>query len=335
MSGMNLADYRVVDPVITSVVHGYANAESVAPFVAPIVPVDVRAGKIIKYTKEQFAVLNTRRAPGTTIQRLPVNYTNEGYFLNQHAMGAEVTIEAYEEASNGEARVNLRQRAALRATAAIAQSWEDEVINTITTASLYEAANVLTAAGTDKFSDPLSDIETYIQEANELVRRQVGVYANSLLVSADVYNAMRFNPIFRDRVKYTSSGSVNSDMLATWLDLPGGIKVSRRLKLNANGQLVDMMPSGTAVLFYSPANGMPSSQYDSSLVYSLNEGADIGTPSAFYTYTLNGYPIASPERFDDDRKVFVTDVIAEQSIMPVGLGETNKVGAAVLMTALI
>jgi len=85
-----------------------------------------------------------------------------------------------------------------------------------------------------------------------------------------------------------------------------------------------MVPTGSILLFYNPEG-------------SGNEGfipdpaADPNTASFAYTYQLDGYPIAEEERFDEDRKVFVTDLIVEQNIVPVGMGVTGKIGAGVLI----
>ena len=66
----SLGTLRVNDPVITNIVHSYANAEGIAGFIAPTVPVPVRAGKIIKFGKEAFSVLDLSRAPGTNLKRI-------------------------------------------------------------------------------------------------------------------------------------------------------------------------------------------------------------------------------------------------------------------------
>lgn len=326
------SQYRVSDPVLTQFIHGYAQANSIAPFIAPVVPVQTRSGKIVKFTKENFAVVSTRRAPGTTIQRVGVNYTNESFYLYQHAVGAEVTEEAFQEALNGEAKLNLREMAATRAMQVILQSWELEVVTVITDGALYEAELNIVTAGPDQFNNAGSDPEVYIQSIKELIRAQVGVYPTRLVMDVESFNALKFHPIFRDRIKYTQTGTVNLDLLASWLDLPGGIQIAARVFLNNENKLQDFMPRGTAVLFYAPED---SSTDPNGASFLPDENADVAEPSAFYTYQLQGTPIAGVERFDDDRRVYVTDVVAEQHIVPVGLGATGLIGAAALITNLL
>lgn len=330
MAPFDSSKARVVDPVLTTVVHGYKQAGSIAGFVAPIVPVSLRAGTIVKFGKENFAVRETRRAPGGNIARVSVNYGSEKYSLNQHAAAAEVPREWYEEAKNGEARVDLRRKAAFTAAQTVQQSWEAEVIDAITNASVYESGNVFALAGSDQFSNAASDPEAVFQTACSAIRKQVGLYPNRAVIDDATYNVLRRHPIFRDRIKYTSAGSVSLKMLAEWLELDE-IRVAKRLKLDATGNLTDMFPRGTIWLGYSPAGTM--TDMIDGLVPA--DESNISEPSAFYTYQLEGYPIAEEERFDEDRKVYVTDLIAEQAIQATGLGNTGKVGAAALLTNVI
>lgn len=329
MAIQNLQGYRVNDPVLTQVVHGYSQALSVAPFLAPPVPVNTRGGKIIRFTKEQFVALDTKRAPGSNILRVSTGYENDSYSLNQHALASEVTEEAYQEAINGEAKIDIRTQAILRTSASLMLSWEKEVIQTVTNVASYEPTNQEVLAGTAQFSDPASDPEKTVQAWKEAVRAQIGTYPNSAIMSTDVFNELRFHPIFRDRIKYTSKASINLDMIATWFGLERGIRLAQKVELNeATGELVDVMPPGTMILFYSPEGGLTDG-------FLPQATSDKAVPSFAYTYTLNGYPIATPERFDEDRRVYVSDVLLEQALELTGLGATGLVGAGFIGTSVV
>lgn len=333
MANVTNSFMRVSDPVLTNIIHGYRQANSIAPFVAPVVPVTTRSGKIVKFTRQNFAVINTIRTPGQEIKRVGVDLDNESYFLYQHAAAAEVPFEQYEEALNGQARLELRTIAANQAMQAIMQSWELEVVKTITDSTKYEASlNVVTSAS-DQLDSGTSDPEVFVQEIKELIRAQVGVYPSRMVCDPDTFNALKFHPTFRDRVKYTSSGSVTAEMMAQWFDLPGGIRVATRAYLEDDGTLATFMPRGTMVLLYNPEDGESKDLNNESFL--PDENASISRPASFYTYQLKGYPLAGVERFDENTKTYVTDIIAEQMIIPVGLGITNKIGAAALVTNLL
>ena len=117
-------------------------------------------------------------------------------------------------------------------------------------------------------------------------------------------------------------------MLAQWLDLPRGIKIASRVYLDpTTGQLKDFM-SDSMLLFYNPEGGIGQG-------FAPVDGANRAVPAFGYTYSLQGYPIATPERYDDDTRSFVTDVIFEQSLQLTGLGATGKVGAGYLFTSVL
>lgn len=314
-------ELRINDPVITNLIHGYSNSAGIAGFIAPIVNTDVRAGKVIKFGKESFAVMDLARAPGSNIQRVGAQFDVEAFFLEQHAIGSEVAREVYEEAVNGAARIDLRSQAAMRAAALLEQSWEARVVEKVYATAAYETANVVAVNGA------VVDYDTLIQDAQELVRAQIGRYANSAVIASDVYRFVRRNAAYRDRIKYTSAASVNSEMISTWWDLSRGVRTAMRQKLSPTGALVDMVPSGSILLFYNPEDAESDG-------FTASAQSDSSQAAFAYTYQLSGYPIAEEERFDSDRKVFVTDLIAEQSIQLVGLGNTGKCGAAVLLTGI-
>lgn len=330
----NVLDAHLADRVLTQVILGYVNADSIAPFVAPVIPVTERSGKVKKFGKEMFAIVDTRRSPGDIIKSVSTGYTSEAYQLEQHAIQGEVTLEESEEAENGQARVDLRKNAALRAAETIAQSWELEVITMITNTAVYEAANQQALVGTARFDDPASQPEITVQEGKEAVRDQIGIYPNASVIDVGTYNALRFNEEFKTRIAFTNPGSVNLSMLAGWFDLPMGVMVSARKQVDPlTGLLTDIMPKGTMVLFYHPDGGMNVGKLDTpKVVFKPANDADRAKPAAWYTYQLKGYPIARTEYFEPRNQTYYTPVIAEQAIVPVGLGVNDLVGAAYLFT---
>ncbi len=319
-----LSKLRVVDPVLTQHMHGYMQAGTIAPFVAPTVPVTSRSGKIIRFTKEAFALINTQRSPGDKIQRIGVTYTNDKYSLIQDAIAGEVTVEEYEEAIDNGGNIDLKTMAASRAGEATMQSWENRVVSTITDSSLYETNNTAALTGTDRFDDPSSDPEAIMNDIKEAVRQQVGVYPNSAVISPKVFLALKNHPKFQDRIKYTGTGSINLKLLEEFFDLSRGIRIAQRMYLDDNGtDLVDFMPNQMVVFFHPDG---PVSEGFMPL-----PGADRAKPSYAYTYARKGYPVVNKERYDDDCRTFLYDVVTEQELVLTGLGATGKVGAGYLL----
>lgn len=326
---------RLADEVLTNVVLGYKNADSIANFVAPVVTVPTRGGLIKKFGKENFAVVPTRRSPYDTIKRISSAYTTERYQLEQHAIAGEISYEEAEEAIEGQAEEDLRKLTALRAAEAISQSWEDEIATLITNGALYEANLQQALAGTAQFDDPASRPELTIDDVKEAVRSQIGVPPNAAVCDVKTFRGLQRNETFNNRIAFTNPGSVTEEMLANWFGLKKGLKVAYRKRLDeATGDLVDIMPEKTMVVFYHPegTSSNDDTLYYPDTVFMNVHGNNRAIPAAFYTYQRKGYPIAGSEQFDENTRTWWTPVIAEQSIIPVGLGSNGLIGAAYLLT---
>ena len=297
---MNLDQVRVIDPILTQLAQGYKNAEGVATFFGPAVSMNTRAGRTLVFGKEAFAAQNFLRAPGSNIQKIQNEFGTRSFSLRQEAISWEIAEEIAAEAKNGAAQIDLRQYAAKDAANRLMQSWEITVAGAVTDSSAYETSCVFDlstrASGADKFNAATSDIEVLIDEAKEAVRAQIGTYPNKMVISPDAFNALKRNKRIRDFMQ--RGVLVNEATLANIFGLDE-IRVARRLKLNQS--------TGSLENIYS-------------------------NPAFGYTYTLAGYPIATPERFNIERRVFTGDILVERSFELVGMGENGKVGAGAIMT---
>lgn len=319
---MNYSEIKLFDPVFTNLAHGYTSQRpSVADFISPRVPVPTRSGQIIKFGKEEFAVTDTKRAPGTNIMREGTSYTADKFMLSQDALAAEIPYEFVEE-SNQVGLRNLQRLYLNKVLNKLMLGWEVEVLDLVTNPDNFETS--LTSTVGNKWnaaSDPQNDIFS----AKEAVRAQSAVYPNSMVMGPAVYNALMTNDAIREQFKYTTAGSINLSMLAGYFDLSRGIRVSEQVK-EVDGGFVDIMPADAVLLFYAPPTVATGSLRGSAV------DADMGTPSFCYTYTHQDYPQVTPYRQDPDRRVLVADVIHEHQAVITGIGQTGKAGAGYLLT---
>jgi hypothetical protein len=317
---MNLDQVRVVDPILTQLAQGYKNADGVATFFAPAVSMNVRAGRTLVFGKEAFAAQSFLRSPGTNILKIQNEFGTRSFALRQEAISWQIAEEVAAEAKNGAAAIDLRAYAAKDAANRLQQSWEIQVATKVQDTAEYETGNVLDLAsyngGADQFNSPTADIEVLMDEAKEQVRSQIGIYPQKLVLSPDAFNALKRNKRIRDFMQ--RGVLVNEKTLAEIFGLDE-IRVARRLKLNQETGVLENIYNNVAVLFYHPSSATDG------FVPALD--ANYGTPAYAYTYTLAGYPLAVPERFNMDRRVFEGDILVERSFELVGMGETGKVGA--------
>jgi len=62
-------------------------------FIAPVVDTPTRAGRILRFGKEQFAINDFRRAYGTNIPYVQSRYDSEPYALEQEVVAWELPEE--------------------------------------------------------------------------------------------------------------------------------------------------------------------------------------------------------------------------------------------------
>ena len=317
---MNLDQVRVIDPILTQLAQGYRNADGVATFFAPSVSMNLRAGRTLVFGKEAFAAQSFLRAPGTNIQKIQNEFGTRSFALRQEAISWQIAEEVAAEAKNGAAAIDLRAYAAKDAANRLMQSWEIQVSEKVLDVTQYETGNVLDLAaynsGADQFNSPTSDVEVLLDDMREQVRSQVGVYPNKMVLSPDAFNALKRNKRIRDFMQ--RGVLVNEKTLAEIFGLDE-IRVARRLKLNQATGGLENIYNNVALLFYHPSGATDG--------FTPALDANYGTPAFAYTYTLAGYPISTPERFNMDRRVFEGDILVERSFELVGMGETGRVGA--------
>jgi len=290
---MNPSQARVIDPILSTIVQGYRNADFVGVALFPRVPVAVAGGKIIEFGKEHFLAYQTGRTPGSATKRISFGYQGKPYALENHALEAPVPREYMRDASKVPG-VNLGTRAVNLVMRAEGLGLEIQQAALATDASQYGTNNKITLAGTDKFSDDTSDIFGTFDDAKEAVRSSCGMYPNVALFGPKAFRATKNHAKVVDRFKYTSKDSVTPEMLANLLELDR-VVVGKAVKATDAGVMSDVW-GNYIVLAYVPA--APSQQEE---------------PSYGYTYTMEGHPFVEAPYWDPSSKSWIYGVTDERS----------------------
>jgi len=312
MPQMTASQARVIDPILSTVAQGYQNAELVGNALFPVVPVDQRGGKIISFGKEDFQLYNTGRAPGAKTSRVQFGHAAGNYALEQHSLEGLVPFEIMQEA-NQVPGIDYGKVAVMKTQNIIALRNEKAQADLATNAANYAASNKVTLAGTSQWSDytgtsnPSKDIATAI----EVVRSKVGKRANTVLISAAVFAALKTHPAIIDRIKYTGRDVVTVELLASLWD-------------------VKKVVVGDAV--YADDAGTFSDIWGKNVVVAYTEiGSlqDMGLPSYGYTYRLRNNPAVELPYQDRNQKSWVYPVTDELSPVIAGALAGYLISAAV------
>lgn len=303
---------RVIDPILSTVAQGYKQAEFVGDALFPVVPVDQRGGKIISFGKEDFQLYNTGRAPGATTKRVTFGHSAGNYALEQHALEGLVPFEIMEDA-NQVPGINYSTVAVQKTQNIIALRTEKAQADLATNAANYAASNKTTLVGTAQWSDysGTSDPSKDIATAIEVVRAKVGKRANTVVLGAAVFAALKNHPKIIDRIKYTGRDTVTTDLLASLWDVKT-VKVGDAVVSDDAGNFTDAWGKFVVVAYTE-----------------VGTLQDAGLPSYGYTYRLRNNPTVESPYQDRPAKSWVYPVTDELSPVIAGALAGYLISAAV------
>lgn len=290
MSQMNASQARVIDPILTAIARGY---ESQFPLVAdilfPVVTVNSRGGTIITFGREQFQVMDTRRAPGTDTKSIDVGYGKDVYSLVDNRLMGKVPVEIMEEA---EAVPGIDLAARTIAVVQDKMSLEREVKSAALarSAGAYAAANKVTLAGTDLWTNPESDPFAVVEAGKEAIRKKIGRRPNVMILGPVVLTALRKHPKVLDRLSTaTDRPPATVAQLQALFEIP--LIVEGGAIVDGAGTFSDVWGNDVIMAYVTPK--------------SLQE---MGSQNYGYTYQLNGRPIVEESYLDRSKNSFMYPV---------------------------
>ena len=289
---MSVSQVRVIDPVLTEIAQGFRHVEHVGHILFPQVPVQVSGGQVLEFGKESFKLYQARRAPGSATKRVQFGYMGKSFALVQDALEGQVPREYLRDASRAPG-VDLGQRAISSTLRALSLTLEYDQATLATTPGNYDTDHRVALSGADKWSDAGSDPAADIAMGKEAVRASVGVYPNTMLLSAQAFNALKEHPKVLERFKYTSRDSVTPDMLAALLDL-------------------QQVSVGTAVAFDDAGNDLDIWGNNAVLAYVPVKSSGMEDPSFGYTYTMQNHPLVEKPYYENNAKSWIYPVTFER-----------------------
>lgn len=299
---VNQRTAAVVDPILSSHARGYTNPEFISHLLFPRVPISNRSMRVIRFGKEGFRKLNTRRAPGAQKKRIQYGYASDPVALVQDALEGVVPIEHQEEALSVPG-VDLGAGAVNMVLDIIDLGHEVEAANLAREAGNYGANNKLALTGADRWGSATSTPAADVKAAKEAIRRQIGRYPNTLTLGPSAFNALTDHPTIKEQFKYTSKDSITAEMLAAYFDVEKVI-VGKAVYLDENTSDED------------PAQDVWGD--DAILAYVPQGTATFQVPSYGYTYGLTGYPMVNQPYWDNSCDSWIYPTKTERRVYLTG-----------------
>lgn len=304
---LNLSQSRIVDPVLTSMAQGYMQQPLELEDLFPVVPVPLHAGKVVEFGKESFRLGNSKRAPGSSIQRVNVGYLGRPFTLEDHALAGELPIEIAEE-SQAALGLDMQAQTINTVMDQMRLKLEYDRANLATTASLYGSSHKNTFGTSVKWSTsatctPINDIDTGLVA----IRQDTGRLANRLYVSDAIFRDLKNCAQVRDYLKYTTSEYVSEDILAKVFGLEKVVVVRAIYASGATDVFADVW--GNFALLANARKPSP-----------MGAAASYREPSYGYTYTMKGGLFAEQPWYDRNNRTWVFPMVWQRLPVVTGLG---------------
>lgn len=258
---------RVVDPVLTNIARGFKNASHVAEHLFPIVPVSKEGGKIPEFTKESFKIYNTERAIRAKSNRInPESRTEIDFVLTEHDL--EYPIDYREQ---DEDIFPSRLHATTVVTDGISLRLEKIGADLVQDLATFPTGNKVTLAAGDKFTNTSSNPFIVFETAKEAIRGKIAQRPNVCVIGASAYSALKEHPAILDRIKYTQSAVVTTELLRQLLDFEQ-LFVGDSVYATDAGAFQDIWKDNVVIAFVPKVNkDVPRSFYEPAFGYTLKK----------------------------------------------------------------
>jgi hypothetical protein len=262
---MRLQELRVVDPILTTIAHGYSNAELIANKLFPVVQVEKEGGKIPTFGKEAFKIYQTERAIRAQSNQMP-NYVfgTTSYTLTEHDLEQAIDYREEEEAFFDQAK-----RATELTMQGILLGHEKKAADYVQDADNYAAANK--EVFTDNYlDDPATDPVAVIEEKKEELRALIGKDPQTLVMGAKVYKALKKHPKLVELIKYSQTGILTHDLLKALFDVQE-IIVGKAVSVDEAGAFSDIWGNNIILAYVTNPTGMAASVHEPCYGYTLRK----------------------------------------------------------------
>ena len=290
---------RVVDPVLTNVARGYTNPMAVYPHLFPVVAVGQRGGNVIEFSAEDFAVVDTRRAPGAQVHRLDVGYKGQKYATEERAVEWPLPIELEEEAA-AVPGIALGGVAARRGKNFNDLQIENRAALLAQDSGNFGGTKALADAAQWSHADSRPSVE--VHAAKEAIRRNIAANPNVLVVGEAVHDQLVNNAHVIDRVKHVMAANaqdIDEALLARYFGVDKYV-VGRCRKGEVGA--FDPVWGKVAILAYCEATPL----------------ANMGSPSWGYTYRLAGYPVSEQPYYEQQTRSWIYPHVTEDTPVVAG-----------------
>lgn len=296
---MNLNQVAMGQPQLSQLLLGYQNQDFIATKIFPQVDSALTAMLLARVGNEAQKRYDLKRAPGAKTKSISLSYSGRVYTIENHAVNVPIPREWMEEQDALAAMNQLPLSSMLKygnlavntAGYVLGKEYECEAAEIALNEATYGAnVNSITAAA-NKWSKDTSKPVSDIFAAAEAVRKGSGTVANSMMISASSFNALKQHPQVLSKLPSTNLGVATLEQLQRVFSIEN-IYVGVAVLVNDDDSNTDIW-GDNAIVFYNP-KGMAS-----------NGGVNMIEPVFSFTgMKKNGVYIEKPY-YDNESKSWI------------------------------
>lgn len=202
-----------IDTAMTNVSIAYKNDNYIADQIFPAVPVNKISGKYFVYTKADWLRNEAGvRAPATVGPISEYSLTAGTYACKEISHGKWVPDEVVE---NADMPIQPRRDATEFSTDKVLLYREVDVAADVFGTG-WATSSTPGTLWDDDASDPINDVEV----GREAIVALIGREPNVMVIGRNVWTDLRHHPDLLDRIKYTQTGTMTTQLLANLLGVP-------------------------------------------------------------------------------------------------------------------
>lgn len=315
------SDVHVNKPLTNiSIAYIQSAKDFIADKVFPIVPVMKQSDLYFKYDKSYwFRTQAAKRADSTESAGSGYHVDNTpNYYCDVWAVHKDVGDQIR---ANADMPLDMDRDATMFVTQQLLLRRETQFMNTYMKTGIWTGDPAGDFTPSTKWSVTSSDPMKDVDAEKQIIKSQTGFLPNTLVVTADVFFALRNNLTVLDRIKYTQRGIVTEDLLASLFGVDKFLVASAVVDSGvegANAQSYGYLAANCALLVYAaPAASIlqPSGGYIFSWQGLFGAGAQGNRISTFRieekkTDRVEGEMAFSMKLVASDVGVFFTAVLS-------------------------
>lgn len=206
-----------VAAVLTNVSQSYRNSGYIADRLFPVVPVAKETGVFFVYGKDAFKRIKTERALGAVSEEYDFGLTTDTYTCDEYSLLSFLDNRILK---NQDSPLDLQVDTTEQLVDGIMLDWEKRVATLVGTAANFASDHTVdlsTVGVTRQWNAASETMQKDVQDGIRVVRRSIGKWPNTIVISPDVAEVMSRDSDILDQVKYTHAELLVNDAAGGYL----------------------------------------------------------------------------------------------------------------------